>query len=225
MAAVSHPFYMRYVTFVLIPGEGGIHPVDSQLAEDSRLTRELIHNINLLDDGTAVTLYQFSGDRDRAREIVEDAPEVLGYHIRDTDRSVHAYVHLQPTDDMRDLLRIPREHEIILDFPFEYTPRGGLRMSVIGTNRMILAARSALPDGLGLELEQTGEYEPSPERLFWQLTTRQQETLKAAIEAGYYEVPRQATYEDVADALDRTDGTVGEHLRKIESHILNTIVP
>jgi len=57
------------------------------------------------------------------------------------------------------------------------------------------------------------------------LTERQQETLQAAIEAGYYNVPREATHEDIAERLGRSDGTVGEHLRKIEAKVMEAIAP
>ena len=98
-------------------------------------------------------------------------------------------------------------------------------MTVIGEEATIRETIATVPDDVRLKLEETGEYEPSARRLFDRLTTRQQETLRVAIEAGYYEVPRRATHADVAEELDRTGGTVGEHLRKIEAAVLTAIVP
>jgi len=57
------------------------------------------------------------------------------------------------------------------------------------------------------------------------LTAQQRETLLRAYEEGYYDVPRNATHEDVGDALGCSGGTVGEHLRKIEATILTEIAP
>ena len=61
--------------------------------------------------------------------------------------------------------------------------------------------------------------------LYAQLTDRQREILAAAVEVGYYEVPRQASHEDIADHLGIAPATVGEHLRKIESTVLKEIIP
>ena len=82
-----------------------------------------------------------------------------------------------------------------------------------------------MPDGIGLNLEQISDYVPEEERLFSMLTERQQETLQAAIDVGYYRVSREATHQEVADRLDRSDGTVGERLRKIEAQVMAAIAP
>lgn len=216
---------MRYVKFVLIPPDGGLHPADKRLADDSDVTRTALQNINLLDDGTAVTLYHLDGDAGHVESILADSTEVLAYNVSQTGKSVHVYVHFETNDTVAILLGIPQKHGIILDTPIEYTPRGGLRMTVVGEEETIRETMSSVPEGVRLKLEETGEYEPDTRRLFAQLTTRQQETLRAAVEAGYYEVPRRATHADVAATLDRTGGTVGEHLRKIEAMVLTTIVP
>lgn len=216
---------MRYVKFVLIPPDGGLHPADKRLADDPAVTRTALHNLNLLDDGTAVTLYQLDGDAEHIEAILADCSEILAYNVSKTGDSAHAYIHFETNDTVAALLGVPQEHEIILDTPIEYTPRGGLRMTVVGEEETIRGTIAAVPDGVRLKLEETGEYEPSVRRLFAQLTTRQQETLRAAVEAGYYEVPRRATHADVAQTLDRTGGTVGEHLRKIEAAVLTAIVP
>lgn len=216
---------MRYVKFVLIPPDGGLHPSDRRLAEDPDVRRTAIHNISLLDDGTAVTLYQLDGDADGIDTILADAPEVVAYNVSETGENVHAYIQFETNDTVAELLGITHEHGIILDTPIEYTRRGGLRMTVVGEEETIRRTIAAVPEGIRLKLEETGEYEPSARRLFAQLTSRQQETLRAAVDAGYYEVPRRATHADVAETLDRTGGTVGEHLRKIEAAVLTAIVP
>ena len=56
------------------------------------------------------------------------------------------------------------------------------------------------------------------------LTDRQQELLELAINEGYYEMPRRATLSDLADQANVTAGTIGEHLRKIETKITMKLV-
>ena len=44
------------------------------------------------------------------------------------------------------------------------------------------------------------------------------------MQAGYYETPREATHEDVADRLDCSPATVSEHLQKIERAVFGALV-
>lgn len=56
------------------------------------------------------------------------------------------------------------------------------------------------------------------------LTGRQREVVQTALEAGYFEWPREISSEDLAAKLDITRGTCLEHLRKAESKLLREAV-
>ncbi len=216
---------LRFVEFILVPDDEGLHPVDAELAAHPDLTRDHILNINLLPDETVSILYQLRGDIDAARQIFEGNGMVLGYNLSQMNDSMHAYLQLESTESITELLRIPQELDLIPDLPFEYTSQGGLRIRVVGDFEAIRYSGAAVPNSFRLKPERTGLFSPNSQRLFNQLTERQQETLKAAVEQGYYRNPRQATYKDVAEIIDRTDGTVGDHLRKIEEFVMGEIVP
>lgn len=125
----------------------------------------------------------------------------------------------------RRLYGVSNRHEMFVDMPMYYTDDGALEITVIGELEEIRRSTVALPDGVGLELLSTGEYRPAAGGLFEQLTPRQRETLRAAVEVGYYREPRQVTHQDVADEPDIAAGPVGEHLRKVESTILTDVLP
>jgi len=55
------------------------------------------------------------------------------------------------------------------------------------------------------------------------LTDRQQEAVHAALEHGYYEVPREGTVEDVAATLDCAPSTASNHLRKAEARLVEAV--
>lgn len=73
------------------------------------------------------------------------------------------------------------------------------------------------------ELERTGQYQLESRRLRSVLTDRQREILIAAVEQGYYTVPRQASIREIADDVDLSVATVVEHLQKIEARILSQV--
>lgn len=52
------------------------------------------------------------------------------------------------------------------------------------------------------------------------LTGRQREVIQAALDAGYFEWPREITSDELADQLDITRATCLEHLRKAEAKLI-----
>ncbi|WP_254531452.1 helix-turn-helix domain-containing protein [Natrinema gelatinilyticum] len=216
---------MRYAKCIIIPDDEGLHPVDRRIADHPDISRELLHNVNLLADGTIVTIYQFSGDRAALESILDDSSMVRKYQLSGVDGVIHTYIHVEAHDRLVGLLSILKEFEFIFDTPLEFTRRGGLRVTMIGDVKSFQKAVPNIPDGIRLKLLKTGSYEPNTDRLFSQLTDRQQEILQTAVDMGYYSVPRAVTHEDIGDELGCTGGTVGGHLRKIESKILAQIVP
>lgn len=214
---------MRYVKVVLIPDGDELHPAADALAGEDAVTREAIHHLNLLNDGTAVTLSRLRGDREALEAILDGTDAILRYDVSDAGDDLQAYAHFVPNEMARGLLDLTREHELVLDTPIEYGPNGSLRVSVIGEDDVVQRAIDRVPDGIRLELERLSDYDPDLRELSSLLTDRQREILAAAVDVGYYEVPRDATHEDVAERVGISTTTVGEHLRKIEARILSEV--
>ncbi|SDQ44499.1 helix-turn-helix domain-containing protein [Natronobacterium texcoconense] len=57
-----------------------------------------------------------------------------------------------------------------------------------------------------------------------ELTATERETLRLAIDTGYYDVPRSATLGDLADALEVSDAAVSKTLRRAEGKLLEPTV-
>lgn len=216
---------MRYAKCVIIPDDEGLHPVDRRIADHPDVTRDLLHNVNLLANETIVAIYQFSGDRDALESILADSEMVYKYQLSGVDDAIHAYLHIEADERLVGLLSMLREFAFIFDTPLEFTRRGGLCVTMIGDVQSFQKAVPDVPDGIRLKLLKTGSYQPDTDRLFSQLTDRQQEILRTAVDMGYYDVPRAVTHDDIGEELGCTGGTVGGHLRKIESRILSQIVP
>lgn len=217
---------MRFVTFRIEPGSRSLHPLDDALADEPGISRTALHHFNVLADGTVVTLLEFEGDRERLEATV-DHPDLLWRDVSEGEHgdTFYVYSRVRANETMRGLFAILEDHELVLDPPMEFTRDGGLVVTAVGEFETFREAIEAVPEGVDLRLETTGEYRPDAGRLYSLLTDRQRETLRAAVAVGYYEVPRRATYEDVADELGIAAGTVGEHLRKIEATVLQEVLP
>lgn len=203
----------------------GSHPAAEMFAPGTGFTRERISHLNLLEDGTVVLLGRLRGDPDRARRVLANRPDVLGYSISDAgDPGALGFVHARPPPSLRRFLSLPRRHEVFFDFPIEGSRDGGLRVVLVGeSNDDLAAALADVPPELDLEVERIGPYPAESGDVAALLTDRQREVLDVALDLGYYEVPRAATHADIAAALGLSTGTVGEHLQKVERRVFGSL--
>lgn len=67
-------------------------------------------------------------------------------------------------------------------------------------------------------------HESGPERSQYGLSDRQQEALLAALEAGYFAVPREATLTSIAERLEISDQALSARLRRGQANLLRNTV-
>lgn len=202
-----------------------MHPFGSVVREDPDVSRRAVHHFNPISDEEMAVLAEFDGPAGKLRRLVDSQPGVISSNVSESGDGVFVYAHFRPDEWTRQLYSVSNDHEIFVDTPMYYTRDGALEITTIGELEEIRRSAMALPEGVGLDLLSTGEYRPASDGLYEQLTPRQQETLRVAVEVGYYREPREVTYQDVADELGIAAGTVGEHLRKIESKVLTDVLP
>ena len=217
---------MRYVTYVLTPAQGYFDPGE-QLLREHGVALKTIQDLDYLADETIVTRREVRGDRsDIVAALEHPDAKTLEYSLFDVEGSTILQMQYEPSDLTRALLEIHQRHAVLSDYPMEYTGADDsqLRISQIGTEaelQSLVAETRAIVD---VEIERLGSYDPSDGQPLIDLTERQREVLSVAIEEGYYQEPREVTYQDIADRLDCSAGTVGQHLRRIESQLMSTVI-
>ena len=98
---------------------------------------------------------------------------------------------------------------------------GGLDFSVIGSQDDIgQTVATASEAGLNVLLERLTDYR-GPTSHLDSLTDRQQEIVQTAYSMGYYEVPREASTEEIASEVELDPSTVAEHLQRAEHNLLS----
>lgn len=101
----------------------------------------------------------------------------------------------------------------------------GVTMSYVGPQDAIRGAVGEYQTaGVSPDLRHLGMYTGCEEPLD-ALTDRQREVIQTAFEAGYYEVPRSTSTEDLADELGLDSSTVAEHLQRAERNLLTQHLP
>jgi len=214
---------MRYFTFTLIPLEArDFHPIMAAIKEHPKVTPEQMKYISLRADRTGLVLLGLHGSETAAAEVLTEHPGALDWELIPGDAGFYAYVHFDDSDPASSLLKLLDTYRLVLDLPLEFTTEGWLRVTVVGSDDNIKEALSNVPESIRAEATEMGTYQPDDSRAIAGLTERQREVLEAAVELGYYEVPRQTTYEEIAEVCDCTVGTVGEHLNRIEARIIGS---
>lgn len=216
---------MRYFDFTITPADGAFHPVDGVIADWHGVRREALLHLNALGDGTGVALYRLRGDPAGLDGALADHPDLLAHDLLDVrDAVFHLYVHVRAGEPGNSLIALAQEYALIVQTPITFTDRGGLSTTVVGTHEMLREATAAMPDGVEFSVTQIGEYAPENRDVLSTLTDRQREVFRTAVDLGYYEIPRRATHEDIAERLACAPSTVDEHLRKAESRVLSSLV-
>lgn len=185
-----------------------------------------------------VEVFRTAGLRDVSEEVCRGTGAVLEVAVAervDGDRLSA----LEPVDNWEYLGDADGTHRYVVAFTAPALPESvaeemaalhgtcdpavgddGAQLSLVGAQETIAAAVEAYEDaGVSPELERFGDYEGGPGPLAG-LTDRQREVLQTAFEAGYYEVPRAASTEDVAATLELDTSTVTEHLQRAERNLL-----
>lgn len=212
---------------IVVRAEGGTYnPIDEAIIAHPELTREGVEYFDMMPDGTTVLLYKISGDTTDMEELLEQTESALSYHVFEIeDDGLRAHVHFSPDTLVAALIMLKEKYDLIINPPLEIDDDGGLHMSVAGNPDDIREAAMDRPDTVDIQLEEAESSDVDMVDITSLLTDRQQEVLEAAIDKGYYEIPRRATNEDIAGDMDCSTSTVGEHLRKIEARIISTVGP
>ncbi|RXK46326.1 helix-turn-helix domain-containing protein [Halorientalis pallida] len=217
---------MRHVTYALTPERGYFDPGEVVFRECGVVLRS-IQELDLLTDGTAVTLYEAEATRDQIDGSLAQADgKVIDYQVADAGGHVVLQVHYHPSDLIRNLIELHDSYATHLDYPLEFVDpsTSSLRVSVIGAKDQLQAQIAATREEVDVTVERIGDYDPGTDRRFAALTERQREVLLIAVRKGYYESPREATYDDIAADLDCSASAVGKHLRRIESELVDATV-
>lgn len=216
---------MQYVSFKVRPDDRWFHPVDEKIADEPGMRHGPIHNLDLLNDGSMVILYEVYGDQERVKELLETHGDA---HFTDTTPmgdDTLVFTHGEPSEGVKALLETASNQRILIDLPITFSDDDELEVTVIGDSKAIQETFAATPTDMQVTVEKTGQYRPGRQRVFTELTDRQQEILLTALAMGYYEDPRQTTYGEIAEEVGCTATTVGEHLRKIERYVLMEVTP
>ena len=226
MSYDAMPDHMKHVRVRITAGgrEAEIHPMYDLWASAPFLERATALQWNFTGDALGILHYAI-GDVDAFEVAVEDVPEVLGYDVvRAGDDAFYVYIRDATTDALAELFGPITSGGLIVVPPIRYHEDGTVTFSLFGPEAEIQTAVESVPDLVDVTVEEVSGLGATVATVETLLTERQREAVEAAIELGYYEVPRESSHEDVATALDCAPSTAAEHLRKAEARLVTSML-
>lgn len=215
---------MRTVRARVATTKGIFNTLDREFVDSDQFEREMVLEMDWLSDGTVVVLYRVRGESIESLESLLAASETVIHADAfegDQPGELIAFVQMEPEAPMSELLSLVDRHGLLINRPISVTD-GGVEVHVAGTEASIQSAMAELPADIDFSIEHASDGPVTDRSPQSRLTDRQREAVEVAIELGYYETPRQATYEDIADQLDCAPSTANELLRRAESTLVTT---
>jgi len=204
--------------------EAEIHPVYDLWANAPYIERSRALQWN--DDGDSLGILHYAeGDADAFEAAITELPEVLGYDIeRAGEGAFYVYVRDATTASLQEMFGSLLTGAVVIVPPIVYREDGWVTISLFGADDELQTAVTEIPDPIEVVVERVGGLESAAPAVDAGLTDRQRAAVETALELGYYEVPREASHEAVADALGCAPSTAAEHLRKAEATLLDGVV-
>lgn len=208
----------------LSPEAGAFPGIDRTLASAPGVRREAPINMEWLADGSHALLYRVAGgSTERLWSLLSDHEEVRSADVVAADDDHVAFVHVSERRALAELLAIAEAHALVLDPPFPFT-EDGVRVTVVGEEAALQAAYADVAEAVPVTVEWVGEYEAPEGGPLARLTERQRTALETAHGMGFYETPREVSYEDIAAELGIAPTTANELLRRAEARVVDTVV-
>ena len=216
---------MKHVRVRVTAGgrEAEIHPMYDLWANAPFVERATALQWNFTGDTLSILHYAV-GDVDAFEDRVAEIPEVVDYEVaRAGDDAFYVYINDATTDALADVFGPITRSGLVVVPPISYHEDGTVTLSLFGPGAEVQTAIERLPDAVDVRVEEVGGLDTTAATVETHLTERQREAVDVALELGYYEIPREATHEDVAAAMACAPSTAAEHLRKAESTLVSAL--
>jgi predicted DNA binding protein len=207
---------MKQVTFSARYPPDIAHPMHRALIDSEALTRAELLMWGPTD--TVTTLFWYDGPKAAVRELLAAVDSIETSTLVGGGDGTYGFVYQREYELADAVMDLVAEARVIFRPPVTFLDSGRVRFEAVGES----TALSELYAGLSKVLETTIErVEPFRRQgSASRLTDRQRAALEAAVEVGYYAVPRTGDTEAVAAELDCEPSTAGELIRKAEASVI-----
>jgi hypothetical protein len=216
---------MKYLRCRLRFSEDSIHPLHRAIVDREELARDYLCHWNTDGEGPDTFVFFVEGSRSVYEAELDATPLVVDHDVAPVEPGrFYAYVRQANREvDEAMFTAVSRTGAVVVP-PVEFASDASAGLTVLGDADALQGVVDAVPEEVGFDVQRIGEYAGHPGTFDPELTERQREAVRAAVEAGYYATPRTGGVADVADRLGCAAATATEHLRKAEERVMATLV-
>ncbi|MFB6072254.1 MAG: helix-turn-helix domain-containing protein [Halobacterium sp.] len=197
-----------------------LHPLHREVVDRDAVTRADLLTWGPV--GAATSLTWLDADRGTVRAVLDGVDPVADASLVAGDGGTYAFLRQTEYGFADDLLDLVTAADVAFPPPLSFCADETARFEAVGESDAIAAFYDDLARFLDVSIEAVHDFRRGGAPAA--VTARQREALAAAVDAGYYDVPRSASVADVAAELDCSTSTAGELLRKAESRVLRDAV-
>jgi len=200
-----------------------LHPMQAFIREsDAVRYEELLAWRVRPGESVEYALYYLEGDVEAYRRAVGDVETVLDCRIAPVDdAAAHVWVCEETRPETRSWRDAFADRQLVVVPPIRFDDTAAMSMTLVGDGSEIHETLETVPPGVDLTVNEIGAYDRRGGTLAGTLTDRQLAAVTAALDLGYYEVPRGASLGEVAAALDCAQSTASKLLRRAERDLLS----
>ncbi|MFD1513585.1 helix-turn-helix domain-containing protein [Halomarina rubra] len=210
---------MKYVRLTLTFPRAWRHPMHAYLDEDPTAEHSKMLSVSTTHESLTFGLFHVVAERDPYVERLASVESVLDFDVTPaSDRGFYVFVREETREQVRTFERAFAHEGLLVVHPMTYLPRGKMQFTVVGPPAGLRSVVEGFPEELAATVDELGEYDHGG--VGRRLTARQREALDAALDVGYYDVPRTDGVAAVAERLDCAPSTASTHLRKAEANLV-----
>ncbi|UIO99769.1 helix-turn-helix domain-containing protein [Halobaculum sp. CBA1158] len=197
-----------------------IHPLHRRVIEGEALTRAELLTWSPTADAT--TLFWCDGELAATERAVDAVESVVDSRLVADGDGTYAFLRQDDYEFASSILEAVSDARVAFLPPVVFRETGDVRFEAVGEPAALSDFHGELSELGEAAIERVHAFERSrsPSRL----TDRQRAALEAAAATGYYEIPREGTVADVAEALECSTSTAGELLRKAEGAVIRAFL-
>lgn len=211
---------MKRATFVVTYGDELAHPMHRRITAGHEVSR--MELLQWAPTDSVSTLSWYDGDPDAVADLLGAVDSAETTDLVAGDDGTYAFVHQSAYELGAPVLDLVDRSPVVFRPPVTFLASGEARFEAVGQAEHLGAFYDALRDAVTTRIERVEPFRrwPGSEAL----TERQRTALEAAVDVGYYAIPRTGDLENVAAELDCARSTAGELVRKAESAVLTEFV-
>lgn len=207
---------MKSIRITLAYGTDAAPPVLEAFFASEELEREVILGGQVVDAVETITSFVY-GSREAYETMLDGRDDVLEYELTPANDGFFVYLRRELGAQGLSLLEALSRKTIVVVPPIEVRSNRTIVLTIVGHPTDLGAVLEGAPEGASIDvLRVYGGVATNSARL----TDRQRQAIRAAWEAGYYDVPRRNGIETVAEELDCAVSTASEILRRAEMRLV-----